>query len=150
MERVGIRTMTVDDVESVAAIASESPAAARWNTQDFWTIAEKKSPGVFAWVGELSGSVVGFIVLRAAGGEAEILNLAVMVGQRRQGFARQLITHALEETAKAGSARVFLEVRESNREAILLYTACGFEQLGRRSRYYSHPVEDALVLAKRT
>ena len=49
----------------------------------------------------------------------------------------------------SGAARVFLEVRPSNPHAIALYHDEGFNEIGRRPRYYpSHDGrEDALVMA---
>ena len=41
----------------------------------------------------------------------------------------------------------FLEVRESNAAARALYDDLGFELRGRRTRYYSDPDEDGLVMA---
>ena len=41
---------------------------------------------------------------------------------------------------------MYLEVRESNQAARAVYAARGFEQVGRRKRYYRDPIEDALVL----
>jgi ribosomal-protein-alanine N-acetyltransferase len=38
--------------------------------------------------------------------------------------------------------------RRSNRPAQQLYFSVGFVQVGERLRYYSHPEEDALVLAR--
>jgi len=43
---------------------------------------------------------------------------------------------------------LLLEVRISNEPAIALYTKLGFEQVGRRPRYYHNPREDALILRK--
>ena len=45
-----------------------------------------------------------------------------------------------------GVRKIFLEVRISNTAAIRLYETCGFEQVGERKKYYSDPVEDALVM----
>ena len=49
-----------------------------------------------------------------------------------------------------GIRLVFLEVRESNSAARFLYQRAGFETVGRRSGYYAHPVEDALVMSIET
>ncbi len=39
-----------------------------------------------------------------------------------------------------------LEVRASNRAAIGLYNSFGFNESGRRQRYYSDPIEDAVLM----
>jgi [ribosomal protein S18]-alanine N-acetyltransferase len=44
-----------------------------------------------------------------------------------------------------GSESVVLEVRESNHSARKFYEKWGFEETGHRKRYYSHPVEDAVL-----
>ena len=48
-----------------------------------------------------------------------------------------------------GVQRVFLEVRPSNPTAIALYHAEGFNEIGRRPRYYpaKQGREDAIVMA---
>ena len=49
-----------------------------------------------------------------------------------------------------GAQRVFLEVRPSNPAAIALYHREGFNEIGRRPRYYpaKDGREDAIVMAK--
>ena len=66
-----------------------------------------------------------------------------------QGHGRRLL-HALLKVARAhGVARVFLEVRPTNVHAIALYHDEGFNEIGRRPRYYpaKDGREDALALA---
>ena len=43
---------------------------------------------------------------------------------------------------------ITLEVRPSNASALALYTTQGFQQVGRRPKYYQKPTEDALLLTK--
>jgi ribosomal-protein-alanine N-acetyltransferase len=89
---------------------------------------------------------VGYIVGRALLDEAEILNLGVAEPVRRRGIARALVRELLALFSARGVRTVFLEVRESNHPAQALYDAFGFREVGRRSRYYQKPVEDAVVL----
>ncbi len=58
---------------------------------------------------------------------------------------RALVRLALER----GARRVFLEVRPSNAAAVALYHSEGFNEIGRRPRYYpaQNGREDALVMA---
>ena len=55
------------------------------------------------------------------------------------------------QTARGrGACRVFLEVRPSNPAAIALYEDEGFNEIGRRPRYYpadNNGREDAIVMA---
>lgn len=86
----------------------------------------------------------GFALLRHAGGEAELLTLAVALERRRQGIARALLARALAATAPDP---VFLEVAAANAAARALYAAAGFTEVGRRPGYYG-PGADALVLRR--
>jgi ribosomal-protein-alanine N-acetyltransferase len=52
----------------------------------------------------------------------------------------------LAEGMRAGAARAFLELRAGNDAALALYEKCGFQLTARRTKYYSEPVEDALVM----
>lgn len=97
------------------------------------------APGVFAFVGP-----GGFILARAAGGEAEILTLAVDPPARRQGLARALIRAAAAHAQDLGAGTLFLEVATGNRAARALYMGLGFSAVGQRRAYYGG--KDALVL----
>lgn len=104
--------------------------------------------GELGLVSESDGQVVGYIFARAAGGEAEILNLAVHPAHRRRGVGRRLLEEILTRVAKRGAALLFLEVRASNTVAQAFYREMGFKQVGRRPNYYDRPREDALILAR--
>jgi ribosomal-protein-alanine N-acetyltransferase len=90
--------------------------------------------------------VVGYVVAWVVADEAEIANLAVTQERRRSGIGRRLLEAAASEAEVAGARMVYLEVRESNAAARALYGSGGFTLVGRRSRYYRNPSEDALVL----
>jgi ribosomal-protein-alanine N-acetyltransferase len=100
-----------------------------------------------AWVAEEHGESVAFLIGRVVADEFEILNLAVDPDHRRRGLAGHLMNQALQHARTAAVRRAYLEVRGSNTSAIELYSRFGFKECGRRSRYYQHPVEDAVVLA---
>jgi ribosomal-protein-alanine N-acetyltransferase len=91
------------------------------------------SPGVSV---EVAKDGTGFILWRHVVDEAEILTLAVDPDFRRQGLARLLITHAVEELKNNGVVRFFLEVEEGNQPALALYKNSGFTMIGRRLDYY--------------
>jgi ribosomal-protein-alanine N-acetyltransferase len=80
--------------------------------------------------------------------ELHINTIAVEPTLRRQGLATALMTWILEEAAREGAVRVYLEVRRSNTPAHALYDRLGFSVAGLRRNYYSSPEEDALVLTR--
>jgi ribosomal-protein-alanine N-acetyltransferase len=88
----------------------------------------------------------GYVVMRAAADEGEILNLAVAGPHQRRGVGRALVHAALARLGASGARTVYLEVRESNAAARQLYQGLGFSVVGRRDKYYRRPVEAALVL----
>jgi ribosomal-protein-alanine N-acetyltransferase len=95
------------------------------------------------------GSVVGYGLLSVAAGEAHILNVCADPALPRQGHGRRLLRALLLQARGRGAQRVFLEVRPSNPAAIALYDAEGFNEIGRRPRYYpaASGREDAIVMA---
>ena len=96
-----------------------------------------------------SGSrLVGYVVALVMGDEGEIADIAVDPSARRAVVGGALLTRVEEEMARCGVRTLYLEVRESNRAALGLYRAHGFDAVGRRRGYYRHPVEDALVLRR--
>jgi ribosomal-protein-alanine N-acetyltransferase len=97
-------------------------------------------PGVFAFF-----SRDGFVLARAAGGEAEILTLAVAPGARGRGLGRGLLRAAAIHAATLGAASMFLEVGADNPAALALYASLGFERVGLRKGYYQG--RDAWVLS---
>lgn len=142
------REFTVRDLEAVLAIAAASPEAAAWTRQMYEEIlAHPESYSCL--VVELGGCVVGFTCFRVVGGDAELLNLAVLPSFRRQGIGSFLVKQTLLEVAEKGATRIFLEVRDSNLPALRLYERFGFQPVRRRPGYYTNPPADAVVLQRR-
>lgn len=77
-----------------------------------------------------------FAMLRVAGGEAELLTIAVLPASRRQGKARQLLDACLAEASERSVSRILLEVADDNAAAQALYEAAGFTSAGYRKDYY--------------
>lgn len=138
-----VRIATAAEVQALAAIHSQSFATEIWDAVAISGL--MVTPGTFALV---DCDVTGFILVRAAGGEAEVLTLAVAPAARRRGTASALVVAASERAAEAGAEIMFLEVNASNYPAIALYKQIGFSEVGRRKAYYAGPHgmrEDALV-----
>lgn len=114
-----------------------------WSARDF---RECVASDVLFLVAAARDAVDGYVIAQDAADEGEILNLAVAPARQRGGIARALVEQVLAALAERGARKVFLEVRESNAAARALYSALGFQEVGRRSRYYRRPVEDAIVL----
>ncbi|MCE3225390.1 MAG: rimI, partial [Nitrospira sp.] len=94
-----------------------------------------------------SGSLViaGYFCFWILFEEVRLMNLAVLAPFRRQGIATRLICTALRTGLERKANRAMLEVRASNQEALTLYRGLGFYETARRTRYYTHPDEDAVT-----
>lgn len=86
----------------------------------------------------------GFVLARVAGGEAEILTLAVAPAARGKGLGRDLLQAAIGKARALGADTMFLEVGADNPAALALYARLGFAKVGDRKAYYRG--RDALVL----
>lgn len=91
-----------------------------------------------------TGRVVGYIGSHTVLDEGYIANVAVSPDIRRQGIGKKLVYALLAQSTDLSF--VTLEVRVSNEPAIRLYTDCGFQPVGTRKKFYSHPTEDALLM----
>ncbi|MBM4194510.1 MAG: ribosomal-protein-alanine N-acetyltransferase [Gemmatimonadetes bacterium] len=141
---VRVRAATADDLDAVARIEFAS-FADPWSRAAFLECLVGGTSQLMV-AAPPSASPVGYVVVRVAADEAEIANLAVAASARRTGIGATLLDAALASARARRCAAVFLEVRESNRAARMLYAARGFREVGRRTGYYRHPDEDALIL----
>jgi ribosomal-protein-alanine acetyltransferase len=95
-----------------------------------------------------AGTVVaGFAVSCVLGTEAELETIAVATGSQRRGLGGRLMAAMAAELRSHQVTKVHLEVRASNLAALAFYRAFGFQEKGRRPRYYRDPVEDAILLS---
>jgi [ribosomal protein S18]-alanine N-acetyltransferase len=99
-------------------------------------------------VAEHGRGLVGLSCTWIIADEAHLLRIAAVAHERRRGLGRALLQAVLDETAAAGCQRVLLEVAAGNAPAVGLYTAFGFQPIGRRKGYYAHPPDDALVMQR--
>ena len=125
-----------DDLEVLAALHKNS-FAAPWSAEAIAGLLA--TPGTFAI--HLQD---GFILARAAGGEAEILTLAVAPLARGRGLGRALLLAAAQHAQMLGAANLFLEVGTDNPAAFALYAGQGFVQVGLRKAYLDN--KDALIM----
>lgn len=153
--------MTTADLDAVLAIESVSHIHP-WTQGNF---SDSLAAGHWAYCvrpqleDALKGSYLdpeilwAYCILFPAVDELHLLNITVSPKLRRLGIGAKMM-HAIEGVAaQQKMPRIILEVRPSNINAIQLYQALGYEQIGLRKNYY--PVdaisglrEDAWVFAK--
>ncbi len=91
-------------------------------------------------------TVVGYLCFWIVFDEVRLMNLAVIQTERRRGIATALVSRALAMGKAEGAVRAVLEVRASNHAARALYERLGFRPFSARAKYYTDPVEDAVLM----
>ena len=88
-----VRQMDVNDIDRIMEIEKKSFVAPWSKTMFEETIFSPISRGL---VIEHNNFIIGYIVFYTVDVEAHIMNLAVNPAERKQGYARQLLDHALK------------------------------------------------------
>jgi [ribosomal protein S18]-alanine N-acetyltransferase len=138
-----LRDLRTDDLSRMLEI-EQSSFSTPWRRSTFEGLLRRGDADLIGVTVE--GRLVGYAITWTIMDQAELGNVAVTPDARRRGLGRVLIEAALARVRRRGARECFLEVRESNQVARRLYEALGFAVIGRRRRYYSSPVEDALVM----
>lgn len=106
--------------------------------------------GYSMWALEADKRIIGYAVLSVQADEAHLLNLCIDPACQSRGLGRRLLRDVRSAAQASGAQRIFLEVRPSNTHAVKLYQDEGFNEIGRRPRYYpaaNNGREDGLVMA---
>ncbi|MBI5075065.1 MAG: ribosomal protein S18-alanine N-acetyltransferase [Nitrospirae bacterium] len=139
-----IRDLRPEDVPEVLAIEKAS-FTTPWSEILFMN--EIFKPGSLPKAALLGEKIVGYICANYLLDEGHILNVTAHPDHRRQGIASQLVQHMTDLLGKEGCLIIFLEVRLSNEAALRMYEKAGFRILSARKAYYTHPVEDAVIMS---
>jgi ribosomal-protein-alanine N-acetyltransferase len=97
-------------------------------------------------VAEDAGRIVGYAGVWLIVDDAHITTFGVHPDARRRGVGLRLLLAVADLAIELRAARLTLEVRPSNAPARRLYERFGFQEAGRRPRYYSDDGEDALIM----
>jgi ribosomal-protein-alanine N-acetyltransferase len=146
-----IEPMRAEDLQAVLAIEHAS-FALPWTEEMFLRdLARDDLAEILVARGAEAGEsapVAGFLSYWVVQDEMHINNLAVDPRWRRRGIGMALLAASLDRARARGARHAFLEVRASNAAAQALYRQAGFQPAGTRRRYYSHPVEDAVIMRR--
>jgi ribosomal-protein-alanine N-acetyltransferase len=113
-----------------------------WSAHDFQSMMH--DPSVFMLAVRLQSPlgakrIAGFVTVRFASDEAEILTIAVSPRDRRRGYGRLLMDDVIRRLYRERIATLFLEVDRTNHAAVRLYQRLGFKVAGKRRNYYAEP-----------
>ncbi|MDB5774771.1 MAG: rimI [Herbaspirillum sp.] len=93
--------------------------------------------------------LLGYFLVMQVIDEAHLLNISVDACAQHCGHGRRLMREAVKLSRARNLHTMLLEVRVSNAQARAFYARYGFDEIGRRKRYY--PVagaerEDAIMM----
>ena len=139
-----LRKMTLDDVQQVIAIDQIS-FSLPWPVSSFrYELTENLASR--CWVAEADGRVAAMLVAWFIVDEIHIATIATHPDFRKQGVGEKLLLHTLQSAKAEGAVSSFLEVREGNDAAIMMYRKLGYVESGRRAGYYKDNGEDAILM----
>jgi len=143
---MALRPATPADLDAIMAIENASFPTDAWSRESM--AAELGTAYSHYIVDEEDGAIIGYAGLRSIPGntDADIQTIALTEARRGEGRGRALLRTLLAEASSRGAREVFLEVRADNPSAEGLYRSEGFEEIGRRPRYYQPDDVDAIVM----
>ena len=141
-----IHPMTLEYLDEVLEIERDS-FSSPWPRERFRR--DIIDPGrTLSIVAGMEDHVIGYSVAWFIAEEVYIANIAVHRAHRRKGIGKKLLKILLDTGLKHGCHLATLEVRQSNLEAIEMYTKFGFSAIAWRKGYYTDTGEDAVVMLK--
>lgn len=140
-----IRPMEEKDLPSAGEITLSSIGKS-WDTQMLKKDFENQQSGYLT--AEEDGKILGVIGWWQILDEGDVMVVAVDPESRNRGIGRKLVDAMFAFGEKKGILYWTLEVRKGNAPAIHLYEKAGFQKAGVRPKYYTDPVEDAVIYWK--
>lgn len=144
---IDIDDLGLDDIDDVCRIERRC-FSDPWK-RSFFLAELSPFPFSGARAARVNGCLVGYCFhILIPDEEMQITNIAVDPDSQRLGIGQRLLDDAIALAEAESAERIVLEVRESNLPAIAFYQRNLFIQTGCRKRYYSGPVEDALLFER--
>ena len=132
--------------EDLPMIAELEKTAFRkpWSLSGIESFYYKKTSDIYVWRDR--NRISGFIMAEHILEQGELQRIAIVPFIRRMGIGTLFLQEFRERYRKMGVETIYLEVRESNKIARNFYKKSGFEEYGRRAKYYTDPMEDAILM----
>ena len=140
--------MTEADLTQVVELERDVFGAEAWTPEMLLGELEQQPASRYYLVAHDEGKIVGYAGLLGAGGQSDVVTLAVASDHWGFGIGSALLEALITEAARRDCAQVFLEVRIDNSRAQRLYRRYGFAEIGIRRGYYQPSGADALVMRR--
>ncbi len=145
-----------ENIQKIVDLAFECDLS-HWTTNDYQEeLRRSDSRQIMVTIDK---TLIGFAILRLINPlflngsmtkfeEAEILFIAIAPNFRHRNIGSKLLQRLLEEVTYFEVRTVWLEVRESNQNAIHFYKNNNFFYQYTRKNYYQRPLENAWIMKK--
>ncbi len=144
MSNIGVREMTLDDLDAVMEI-EKICFTTPWAKESFEREIRDNQLAKYLVI-EYNGKIVGYGGMWTIIDEGHITNIAIHKEFRNKKLGSFLVQAMIEYAENLGIYRMTLEVRESNTPAQGLYSKFGFVSCGKRPKYYQDNNEDAIIM----
>lgn len=141
---MNIRLMAEEDVESVSQIERQL-FSKPWTKQDFMNAMSDRH-NIYVVAENEQQDIIGYCGIWGVLDEGQITNVAVRTEDQGKGIGFEMLSELIRMGRDEGLLQYTLEVRVSNKKAIMLYQKLGFEEEGIRKNFYDKPVEDGIIM----
>lgn len=148
---IRVRPIEAPHVADMMRLADETNLS-HWSAQNY--LDEIKNPdAIMLRLVSDDNLMLGFVVGRLVSGgnintqpDAEIYNIAVKKDVQNKGHGQVLFDAFVDGCRQKNAEQIWLEVRQSNHNAISFYEKNGFERVQTRNHFYQNPREHALLM----
>ncbi len=95
-----------------------------------------KKSQIYTLIAYSRNSIVGFLIAQRISDSFEINSFFISPPFRRKGVGEELLKHFIKNSSKKKITSIYLEVMQSNKIAIKLYSKFKFLSYGSRKDYY--------------
>ncbi len=135
---------TEDDLRAIESIEGECFGIEAWTRDMIKSDFNVRS--FYQVIRTDEDDVAGYASLLLLDTEAELLRIAVRKRYRKKGYGKALMSAVIEYCEDKGFEKLYLEVKDSNEPAMLLYKSFGFCEVARRKGYYKDG--DAVIMSR--
>lgn len=134
-----------DNIENIISI-EKSIKISDWSKSNIKSTINDKNYHYYGYFDTKLKTVLGYYCIRIVCDICELCNISVRKEHQNKGIGSILILHCIKIAKGFQCIRFELELRESNKHALKLYTAFDMKVVGKRKAYYDNPVENALLM----
>jgi ribosomal-protein-alanine N-acetyltransferase len=141
---IGIRKTVKGYIDAIFQIEQEQ-FLHPWKKEFFYRELSHNIAWFYVAENTKTKEIAGYILFWIIEETLELHDIAVKGSYKKKGIGRLMMEFMMETARDKGVEEMFLEVRQSNVEAVRFYEKFGFMQIDVRKNYYNNPVENALV-----